>query len=881
MDQVIVEYGARLDRLERDLKGLEKGLRGVDEAAKKSSDGVVKSFKNVEKESNNLNNTLKTVGGALAGYFTLSTIMNYAKYVRDVTAEFQKLEAVLTNTLGDSSLAQKALLDIQEFAAKTPFGVTELTQSFVKLANQGFKPTVTELRKLGDLASSTGKSFDQLAEAVIDAQTGEFERLKEFGIRASKEGDKVTFTFKGVQKQVDFTSQSIQDYILSLGDLEGVTGSMEAISKTLGGQLSNLDDEFDQLAKTLGGQASNGFSNAISLIGDLVKAIREFEENDFQRSQREYNKAANELLQTFEGFGKLPVSEQIVKITETIASLRKEVDALDISFDRNNSVIVDAKNDVNLLDKALDGLGITTSSTQKTIDEYTAKNEEIREKVNSYRIAIKQLESQLKSLNERTVETKKTQEELDKEFKKQLDTLKALEDIAIRRVKLEDGTEGQIIKVQGDFNRRRINLFRQYAKTQEVEYKSLKLREKELEKDYTQFLADEEKNRKAARKAASEKIKTERFKELDELKAKEQIIVKESQLDELKQVGTNKKAIDQLQDQFDRDNLQGEINYLESKKQLQLLYGDSTLETENEILEAKEKLYKIDVENANKAEEIKKKKRDAQVKLILDSAQIAEQGLQQFNDLENQRIQARYDNEREQIQKTADFRISSLDKQVKAGIISEEQAAAQKERIQKDSARKESVIKRQQFIADRNAKLIQIGIETAFGIVKAVASSPSTFGLPFSAYVAAQGAIEAAVVRSQPVPKFEKGGHVKGPRHSQGGQLIEAEGGEFVHNRSSVKKYGKAITAIHEDNFEKYVSKRYVTPALRKAKADKEAFEKRRQSTSENILKSLAYNGVDLSYLEMLTKKNNKVSIINSDDIAKKISRSFKRVVRK
>ena len=76
------------------------------------------------------------------------------------------------------------------------------------------------MRKLGDLASSTGKDFDQLAEAIIDAQTGEFERLKEFGIRASKQGDEVKFTFKEVETQVDFTADSIRDYVLSLGDDE-------------------------------------------------------------------------------------------------------------------------------------------------------------------------------------------------------------------------------------------------------------------------------------------------------------------------------------------------------------------------------------------------------------------------------------------------------------------------------------------------------------------------------------------------------------------------------------------------------------------------------------------------------------------------------------
>ena len=34
-----------------------------------------------------------------------------------------------------------------------------------------------------------GKDLSQMIEAVADATTGEFERLKEFGIKAGKEGD--------------------------------------------------------------------------------------------------------------------------------------------------------------------------------------------------------------------------------------------------------------------------------------------------------------------------------------------------------------------------------------------------------------------------------------------------------------------------------------------------------------------------------------------------------------------------------------------------------------------------------------------------------------------------------------------------------------------
>jgi len=218
-----------------------------------------------------LNAVKNLAGGLLAGF----SLVSIGKEIINATSEFQKFEAVLTNTLGSNSAAKQAMEDILQFAVKTPFAVNELTASYVKLANQGFKPTVEELRKLGDLASSTGKGFDQLTEAIIDAQVGEFERLKEFGIRAKKQGDQVTFTFKGVQTQTKFTADEIRKYILTLGDLEGVSGSMAAISQTLGGKISNLGDAFGQLSVNLGKMSSGPIASGITAVTSLLNSLNE------------------------------------------------------------------------------------------------------------------------------------------------------------------------------------------------------------------------------------------------------------------------------------------------------------------------------------------------------------------------------------------------------------------------------------------------------------------------------------------------------------------------------------------------------------------------------------------------------------------------------
>jgi uncharacterized protein (DUF697 family) len=254
---------------EKSTKDLSNKFREANTDAGKMKRGV----NDASGELSKFNRIAKAGAGIMAGFFAVQTLTEFIKDVGRVTGEFQKFQAVLTNTLGSESKAKKALDDIQKFASVTPFSVQQLTASFVKLANQGFIPTTNELRKLGDLSSSVGKDFDQLTEALIDAQVGEFERLKEFGIRASKAGDQVKFTFKGVETQAEFTNEAIRDYILSLGDLQGVSGSMAAISETLQGRISNLGDTYDQFLLRVGQSTSGVAFEAIGFLNELILGV--------------------------------------------------------------------------------------------------------------------------------------------------------------------------------------------------------------------------------------------------------------------------------------------------------------------------------------------------------------------------------------------------------------------------------------------------------------------------------------------------------------------------------------------------------------------------------------------------------------------------------
>jgi hypothetical protein len=231
-----------------------------------------------QNSTNDLKGAFSELGKTMAGLFAVDQLVEFGKKILETTVEFQRMEAVLSTALGSNSAAKAAMDQIVNFASTTPFQVNELTDSFVKLANLGFVPTMEQMRQMGDLASSVGKSFDQLTEAILDAQSGEFERLKEFGIKASQQGDIVQFTFKGITTEVAKSDKAIQEYLLSLGNLEGVAGSMEAIANTTGGAISNLQDNITQLFKNIG-DSSSGFINwLVKDLNNLVSAFRNFGE---------------------------------------------------------------------------------------------------------------------------------------------------------------------------------------------------------------------------------------------------------------------------------------------------------------------------------------------------------------------------------------------------------------------------------------------------------------------------------------------------------------------------------------------------------------------------------------------------------------------------
>lgn len=204
----------------------------------------------VKKNLGDLNKTGLALRSAFSGLFAgVSTGLAVGKLV-ETQRQFDILNSSLVTVTGSVSQAEKEFAWIKEFAATTPFDLEQVTNAFVKMKAFGLDASLDALTAYGNTAAATGKSLDQMIEAVADAATGEFERLKEFGIRARKQGDEVTFTFRGISKTVRQSSEEITEYLQSIGEND-FAGAMATRAKTLDGALSNLGDTWNELFRTI------------------------------------------------------------------------------------------------------------------------------------------------------------------------------------------------------------------------------------------------------------------------------------------------------------------------------------------------------------------------------------------------------------------------------------------------------------------------------------------------------------------------------------------------------------------------------------------------------------------------------------------------------
>ena len=184
---------------------------------------------------------------------------------------------------------------------------------------------------------------------------------------------------------------------------------------------------------------------------------------------------------------------------------------------------------------------------------------------------------------------------------------------------------------------------------------------------------------------------------------------------------------------------------------------------------------------------------------------------------------------RESERAASEERIAQLNTEMEAELLAAGENEQKKALIKQKYDQKVKAEKRKQFEAEKRASILRVIMTTAEAVIKAVALNPAMGGLPFSAIAAAIGAAQIAMISSQPTPKFEKGGMVgrpisdgllSGKPHSAGGVLLEAEGGEWITNKKSTKKYLPLLEGINDDSISGILDKHYIMPAIEAKEAE-------------------------------------------------------------
>lgn len=201
--------------------------------------GFAKNFNMATQHINNMVKVAKTAAASLTAAFSIKNTLGTG------LTEAMNLEGYRMQLETATKSAEKAG-DIMNWsvnlANSTPFETGSVVEASARLEAMGLAAK-TYLPMIGDMAGATNKDLIQATEAIIDAQAGELERLKEFGIKKS---DIVEYAYNKmgqiqvVNNQGQITNQEkFNEAMLALMD-EKFKGGMEKQAKTLKGVWSTV-----------------------------------------------------------------------------------------------------------------------------------------------------------------------------------------------------------------------------------------------------------------------------------------------------------------------------------------------------------------------------------------------------------------------------------------------------------------------------------------------------------------------------------------------------------------------------------------------------------------------------------------------------------------
>nr|DAX40592.1 MAG TPA: tail tape measure protein [Caudoviricetes sp.] len=269
--------GALLFQVRADQSQIQKDV----EAIKKQFEQMTRKAVEEGKKQADVWQTL--LKGATA-YFTLQGAQSFISQMIAVRSEFQQLEISFGTMLKSKEKANALMAQMTELAAKTPFGLQEVSEGAKRLlAFQVPAQEVTEtLRRMGDVAAGLGVPMGQLIHVYgqVKAQgklmTNDLYQFMNAGIPIIAELSKVVGKSETEIKDMVSAGKigfpEIQAVIKNMTNEGGLFFNLMAEqSKSLGGQISNLQDNFDQMLNEIGKASEGVVSGAISGVAYLVE----------------------------------------------------------------------------------------------------------------------------------------------------------------------------------------------------------------------------------------------------------------------------------------------------------------------------------------------------------------------------------------------------------------------------------------------------------------------------------------------------------------------------------------------------------------------------------------------------------------------------------
>lgn len=243
------------------------------------------SLERLGNEGDKLQTRFTTMATAISAALSSIAVGALVGKIVDAQRQFDVLFASLKTMTGGAEQAGAAWERLVQFAATTPYSLEQAVQGFVKLKALGLDPSERSMTSFGNTASAMGKDLMQMIEAVADATTGEFERLKEFGIKSKVEGDKVTFTFQNVKTTIQNNALAINEYLTKIGENQ-FGGAMAERMKTLDGDIAGLSDSMQALYLSV---SQSGFGDVVAAsVQKATQAVQELTASVKQGELTEY-----------------------------------------------------------------------------------------------------------------------------------------------------------------------------------------------------------------------------------------------------------------------------------------------------------------------------------------------------------------------------------------------------------------------------------------------------------------------------------------------------------------------------------------------------------------------------------------------------------------